>query len=60
MEKFLTMDELSEILRLKKSTIYKNICLGTFGLKPIKLGNRNRFRESDVEEWIAAGCPTAK
>ena len=57
MEKLLTMDELSEKLSLQKSTIYKNICLGTFGLKVIKLGKFNRFKESDVNEWINAGCP---
>ena len=48
-DNLLTLDELCELLRLKKSYVYK---LTSRGLIPYyKLGGL-RFRESEVMKWI--------
>ena len=50
MEQLLTIDELSELLKVKKSTIYHWTCAGF--IPHTKVGRFIRFRASDVEEWL--------
>lgn len=50
MEKLLTHQELSEILQVKLSTIYKWV---HYGYVPhVKIGSVIRFSEKKVEKWI--------
>ncbi len=53
MEKLLTPQDVSEITKLRLSTIYALSYRKR--LPTIKLGNRLRFRLSDVEKWVKQG-----
>ncbi len=52
MDKLLTIDELAVILTVKKSTIYQWVHLGL--IPRIKVGRLLRFKEGDIEEWLAS------
>lgn len=50
MEKLLTLQQLSVILQMKPSTIYK---WAHYGYIPVvKLGSGIRFRPARIEEWL--------
>lgn len=50
MEKLLTPQQLSDLLQVKLSTIYKWV---HYGYMPfVKIGSLVRFREEKVEEWL--------
>lgn len=53
MKQLLTPMEVSELTSLRLSTIYA--LSSRKRLPTIKLGNRLRFRLSDVEKWIKQG-----
>lgn len=46
----LTPEEISKILNVKLSTIYKWTHMGTIPF--IKIGKLIRFREEDIKEWV--------
>jgi len=50
MEKLLTVEQLADYLQMKPSTIYQWTHQGF--IPHIKLGNRVRFRVSQVEKWL--------
>ena len=50
MEKLLTPEEISRILNVKLSTIYKWTHMGTIPF--IKMGKLIRFKEEDIKEWV--------
>ena len=57
----LGIKDLSEILCMSTTAIRVALCRGTFPMQPIKLGNRLRWRASDVRTWLAtAGSEAAK
>ena len=49
MNKLLTPDEVADLLKVKKSTIYSWTHLEY--IPHIKLGNRLRFKEADIRAW---------
>ena len=50
MQKLLTPKELSQLLQVKLSTVYK---WAHYGYVPcVKIGNLIKFREQKVEEWL--------
>lgn len=54
MTQLLSPRELANLLSLKEQTIYNRHSNGG-SLPPfLKIGNRLRFRQADVEAWIAA------
>ncbi|MGA2380523.1 MAG: helix-turn-helix domain-containing protein [Spirochaetia bacterium] len=50
MERLLSVTELADRLGLAKATIYKRTCARTIPF--IRIGNRPRFKESDIERWL--------
>ena len=50
MDKLLTVEEIAEYLNLKPSTIYQWTHQGF--IPHIKIGNRVRFRMSQIEKWL--------
>jgi excisionase family DNA binding protein len=50
LEKLLTIDQVSQILQVKKATIYSWCHMKT--LPHIKVGGLTRFREKDIMKWI--------
>lgn len=54
----LSLPELRQRFGVGRSTIYRWIATGGFP-RPIKLSDSvNRWRESDVETWLAKKAPT--
>ena len=50
MEKLLTPEQLSELLQVKPSTVYKWV---HYGYVPcFKLGTLIRFKEKKIEKWL--------
>jgi predicted DNA-binding transcriptional regulator AlpA len=52
MQRFLNIDELSDVICLAKQTIYNRVNKGGDLPPLIKLGKSLRWRSSDVEAWI--------
>ena len=53
MEKYFTIDELSKLIHLSTSTIYKYVCARRIPF--IKVSNKHLlFSEKEIEEWLAA------
>lgn len=51
MERLLTIQQLSELIQVKPSTIYKWV---HYQYVPfIKLGSSLRFKETKIEDWIS-------
>ena len=50
MEKLLDIKQLSELIQVSRSTIYKWVHIGF--VPHFKLGAFVRFRESDIEKWL--------
>jgi len=50
MDKLLTIDELAEVLTVKKSTIYQWVHLGL--IPHIKVGRLLRFKEESIQKWL--------
>lgn len=53
MTQLLTPRELASLLSLKEQTIYNRHSTGGSLPTAIKIGSRLRFREEDVDAWIA-------
>ena len=50
MEKLLTVNDMCDLLRVKKPLVYKWV---HYGFVPyIKIGGILRFKESQIEKWI--------
>jgi excisionase family DNA binding protein len=47
---YLTIDELSQYLNIKKSTLYSNVKSG--GLPHYKVGRLLRFKKEDADRWM--------
>lgn len=54
MTQLLSPRELANLLSLKEQTIYNRHSAGGSLPPCLKIGNRLRFRQSDVDAWIAA------
>lgn len=53
-DKMLRIEEVMEITRLSRATIYRKMSKGQFP-KPLKLGDRAvRWRQSEIEAWLAS------
>ncbi len=52
MKKLLTIDELAEVLSVKKSTIYQWVHLGL--IPHIKVGRLLRFKEGNIQKWLTS------
>jgi len=56
----LTVDDLSTLLNLSRSTIYMLLSDGRLPLQVHKIGRTTRFIRSEVEAYVAAGLPSAR
>lgn len=52
-EQYLTLPQVMERLQLAKSSVYRRIKDGTLP-QPIKVGNLQRFKESEIEAAMEA------
>lgn len=53
-ERYLTIDDVADILQIPKSTLYKYTARNTVRtrLRGIRIGRSLRFRMSDVNDWL--------
>lgn len=51
-------EEVAAMLGIGRTLFYGLISSGKIGPVPIKLGTRVLWRRTELEEWVAAGCPT--
>lgn len=56
--KVYTLDEVAEILKVTKRTLYNYIKAGA--LKAVKLGKYWRVSESQLQEFISTGSPVVE
>ena len=56
-ERFLTVQEVAELMRVSTMTVYRLIKAGD--IPALKVGKSYRLREDDVDRWIAAGFTQA-
>lgn len=52
----ISVDELASMLGVSTRTLWRLLSAGKL-IKPIKVGGSTRWRRSDVQQWIAQGCP---
>jgi len=58
-EQLLKADDVAAKLSLGKRSVFRMRNAGLI-CAPIKCGESLRWRLSDIEKWIAMGCPTQK
>lgn len=53
-ERYLTLDDVSDLLQIPKSTLYKYTARNTGKprLRGVRIGRSLRFRVSDVHNWL--------
>ena len=49
---FLTVKEVSRLLKIPEGSIYTNICRGSFPIQYVKIGRLTRFFKEDVEHYL--------
>lgn len=52
----LTADSVARVLAISKRSLWRLLSAGRI-IRPIKLGGSVRWREEELREWIARGCP---
>lgn len=52
----LTVDAVAELLSCSVRHVYRLSDAGKMP-RPVKLGNANRWRRSELDSWLSAGCP---
>ncbi|HEX4904020.1 MAG TPA: helix-turn-helix domain-containing protein [Acidimicrobiales bacterium] len=55
-ERFLTVQEVAELMRVSTMTVYRLIKAGE--LRAARVGRSYRLREDEVETYLARGLPT--
>lgn len=53
-----TAEEVARMLNVSVRSIWRMRSAGHVP-KPIRMGGNIRWRRIDIEEWVAAGCPTS-
>ena len=53
------VSELAKRLSVSKRTIWRLDARGAIP-SPLRLGKTVRWRDQDIEDWIAAGCPNRR
>lgn len=54
-----TADEVAALLGISTRTLWR-LCSGGRCPTPLRLGGNTRWRRSEVELWVAQGCPEGR
>ena len=46
----------ASLLGIGKSTFWRMVSAGQM-IRPVRMGNRSKWRAEEVRDWIRAGCP---
>lgn len=52
----LDVEEVAAMLDISMRSVWRRVSEGLMP-KPIRLGTSVRWRRSEIEDWVAAGCP---
>lgn len=55
----LTVDETARLLAVRPRTIWRWLSRSRIP-EPVRPGGSTRWRRTDIEAWIAKGCPSPK
>lgn len=55
----LTVDDISALLKLGRTTVYMLLSDGRLPLTQHKIGRCTRFVRAEIEQYVAAGMPPA-
>ncbi|MCC5831107.1 MAG: helix-turn-helix domain-containing protein [Phycisphaeraceae bacterium] len=55
----LTIDQVARLLNCSTRTVYRLNDAGRMP-RPVRLGSLVRWNRSEIEQWIADGCPAVK
>lgn len=58
-DELLNVDQVAELLQCTTMSIYRFSKNGTMP-PPTKIGKLSRWKKSELDEWIAKGCPKVK
>lgn len=56
--KMLTLKNVAELTQVSSRTVRNLVAAGRIP-RPIRVGRGLRWRERDIADWFAAGCPVA-
>ncbi|MGF1660587.1 MAG: helix-turn-helix transcriptional regulator [Rubrimonas sp.] len=59
-DRLLTIAQLTDLLGLSRATIYRTVAANPTALPIIKIGRASRWRESDVQAFIASAGKAAE
>jgi len=54
----LTEAQAADLLSLSQRKVWELAACGA--IKSVKIGSLKRYRRTDLEEWVANGCPTER
>ena len=54
----LSVDEVASLVRVSRRTVWRLVSSGEL-IKPVRLRGSTRWRRTELEAWIEAGCPPA-
>lgn len=54
----ITAAELAALMQISQRTLWRLLSAGKV-IEPVRIGGNTRWRLSEVERWIANGCPPA-
>jgi len=57
--RFLDVAEVAKLLGCSQRHVFRQVDAGKMP-RPVKLGRLNRWPIKEIEEWIAAGCPSVR
>lgn len=53
----ISVETLAEMLDISPRSVWRRLSCGEM-IEPVRIGTSVRWRLSDAEAWVAAGCPT--
>ncbi|MHC4122480.1 MAG: helix-turn-helix transcriptional regulator [Planctomycetota bacterium] len=56
----LTVDQVCQLINVKRATFYKLKASGKFGPLPIPLCRKVLYLRSEIKDWLRARCPHRK
>ena len=51
--------QVAALLTVSRSHLFTMMQNGEFPIEKLRLGGSVRYRRTDVDRWVAAGCPAA-
>ena len=56
-ESLISIEQVAKLTGMSVRWVFDAISKELIGPRPVRLGGRQRFRASDIDKWLKAGCP---